>query len=65
MAEVKRALELDPPALVINQEVGMTLYTTRQYDQAIGQYRRNARVGSRLPPGAPMARGLLSAKRDV
>ena len=35
--EIKRAQELDPLSLIINGELGMPFYFTRQYDKAIEQ----------------------------
>jgi eukaryotic-like serine/threonine-protein kinase len=40
IAEVKRALELDPLSLTINYFLGNTYNFARQYDQAIEQYRK-------------------------
>ncbi|MGB2888579.1 MAG: tetratricopeptide repeat protein, partial [Candidatus Acidiferrales bacterium] len=40
IAEVKRALELDPLSLIINRTLGQVFYLARQYDQAIEQLRK-------------------------
>jgi TolB-like protein/tetratricopeptide (TPR) repeat protein len=40
IAEVKRAIELDPLSLVINTDLGNTYYRARRYDQAIDQLRK-------------------------
>jgi serine/threonine protein kinase/tetratricopeptide (TPR) repeat protein len=40
IAEVKRALELDPLSLTINWILGVAYNFARQYDQAIEQYRK-------------------------
>jgi TolB-like protein/DNA-binding winged helix-turn-helix (wHTH) protein len=40
LAESKRALELEPMHLVINGHLGWHYYNSRQYDQAIEQYRK-------------------------
>src|SRR3989304_6092867 len=37
---IKRALELDPLALLFNSNLGWAYYFTRQYDQAIEQARK-------------------------
>jgi TolB-like protein/Flp pilus assembly protein TadD len=37
IAEVKRALELDPLSLIINADLGRTYYFARRYDEAIEQ----------------------------
>ncbi|MCI0525947.1 MAG: tetratricopeptide repeat protein, partial [Nitrospira sp.] len=40
IAEIQKALELDPLSLIINRDVGLTLYFARRYDPAIEQYRK-------------------------
>jgi adenylate cyclase len=40
LAEIRRALELDPLSVIINQDVGEILYWLRRYDEAIEQERR-------------------------
>jgi adenylate cyclase len=40
LAEIQRALELDPLSLGINTALGHVLYLSRQYDRAIEQYRK-------------------------
>jgi tetratricopeptide (TPR) repeat protein len=37
IAEIKRALELDPLSLIINQNLGESYYYARRFDQAIEQ----------------------------
>ena len=37
IAEVKRALELDPLSLIINADLGRTYISSRRYDEAIEQ----------------------------
>jgi tetratricopeptide (TPR) repeat protein len=44
IAEVKRALELDPLSLVINADVGTVLTSARRYDQAIEQLRKTVEM---------------------
>ena len=44
VAEVKRALELDPLSLVINADVGTILTNARRYDQAIEQLRKTVEM---------------------
>jgi eukaryotic-like serine/threonine-protein kinase len=39
-AEIRRAQELDPLSLIIDQNIGLQLYYARRYDDAIQQYRR-------------------------
>jgi serine/threonine-protein kinase len=38
LAQLKRAQQLDPLSLVINQSIGWAYYLSRQYDQAVVQY---------------------------
>ena len=40
IAELKRALQLDPLSLIINADLGVGLVTARRYDEAIGQLRK-------------------------
>ena len=40
IAELKRGIELDPLSLVINTDLGSTLYRARRYDEAIAQMRK-------------------------
>jgi TolB-like protein/Tfp pilus assembly protein PilF len=40
IAELKRALQLDPLSLVINADLGVALVTARRYDKAIAQLRK-------------------------
>jgi len=40
IAEVKRAVELDPLSLIINSDLGNTYYNARRYDEAIEQLRK-------------------------
>src|SRR5262249_52215363 len=40
IAQVKRAIELDPLSLVINSDLGNTYYRARRYDEAIAQLRK-------------------------
>jgi tetratricopeptide (TPR) repeat protein len=44
IAEVTRALELDPLSLVINADVGTVLTSARRYDQAIEQLRKTVEM---------------------
>ena len=40
VAEVKRAVELDPLSIIINADLGNTLFSTGRYDEAIQQLRK-------------------------
>ena len=40
IAQLKRAIELDPLSLVINSDLGNTYYRARRYDDAIAQLRK-------------------------
>jgi Tfp pilus assembly protein PilF len=44
MAQVRRALELDPLSAVINRNLGDVLLFQRKYDQAIEQYRKTLEI---------------------
>jgi eukaryotic-like serine/threonine-protein kinase len=44
IAEVRRAVELDPLSLIINTNSGTVLYWARQFDLAIEQYRKTIRI---------------------
>ena len=37
IAELKRAVQLDPLSLIINSDLGLVYYTARRYDQAVEQ----------------------------
>jgi serine/threonine protein kinase/Tfp pilus assembly protein PilF len=41
IAELKRALQLDPLSLIINADLGAGLVTVRRYDEAIAQLRKS------------------------
>jgi TolB-like protein/DNA-binding winged helix-turn-helix (wHTH) protein/Tfp pilus assembly protein PilF len=49
-AEKKRALELEPLSLVINFEVGLASYFSRNYNQAIDQFQKTLELDSNFPP---------------
>ena len=49
LAESRRAEELDPLSLMINLNVGMTLFYIRQYDQAINQCKRTIELDPNFP----------------
>src|SRR5438552_7189640 len=40
VAELKRAVELDPLSLIINSDLGVVFFNARRYDEAIAQYRK-------------------------
>ncbi len=44
IAELKKAVELDPFSGIVNSNLGWTLYLARQYDQAIAQYRKTLEI---------------------
>jgi serine/threonine-protein kinase len=50
LAEVRRAQELDPLSLIINDNVGWYLYLARQYDQAIEQLRKTLELDASFSP---------------
>ncbi len=49
-AEKKRALELEPLSLIINFEVGLASYFSRNYDQAIDQFQKTLELDANFPP---------------
>ncbi len=44
IAEVKRAVELDPLSPIINADLGITFYLARRYDDAIDQLRKTLAI---------------------
>jgi serine/threonine-protein kinase len=50
LAERKRALELDPLSLIINFELGLAFYYSRDYDQAIEQFQKTLELEQNFPP---------------
>jgi TolB-like protein/Tfp pilus assembly protein PilF/tRNA A-37 threonylcarbamoyl transferase component Bud32 len=49
-AEKKRAQELEPLSLVINFEVGLAFYLSRNYEQAIDQFQKTLELDANFPP---------------
>jgi len=49
-AEKKRALELEPLSLIINFEVALASYLSRNYDQAIDQFQKTLELDANFPP---------------
>ena len=49
LAEMKRALELDPLSLIINASLGWEYVFLRQYDRAIAQCRKTVEMEPRFP----------------
>ncbi len=50
LAEIRRALELDPLSLIINDVYGWIYYEGRQYDQAIQQYTKTLEMDPSYVP---------------
>lgn len=50
LAEIERALELDPKSLIVNTSVGWQHYFARQYDQAIEQYQMTLEMDPNFAP---------------
>jgi tetratricopeptide (TPR) repeat protein len=44
VAEAKRALELDPLSIIINADLGNTLFSAHRYDEAIEQLRKTVEM---------------------
>jgi tetratricopeptide (TPR) repeat protein len=49
-AEGKRAKELEPLSLIINFEVALAFYHSRNYDQAIDQFQKTLELDPNFPP---------------
>jgi TolB-like protein/DNA-binding winged helix-turn-helix (wHTH) protein/Tfp pilus assembly protein PilF len=49
-AEKKRALELEPLSLIMNFEVGLASYFSRNYNQAIDQFQKTLELDANFPP---------------
>ncbi len=49
IAELKKSLEIDPLALVVNANLGRLYFWQRQYDRALQQYRRTLEIDPRFP----------------
>jgi DNA-binding winged helix-turn-helix (wHTH) protein/TolB-like protein len=49
MAEMRRAQELDPQAMIIHSEIGLIYYEMRQYDQAVEQLSKTLEMDASLP----------------
>jgi TolB-like protein/DNA-binding winged helix-turn-helix (wHTH) protein/Tfp pilus assembly protein PilF len=49
-AEKKLALELEPLSLIINFEVGLASYFSRNYNQAIDQFQKTLELDANFPP---------------
>ncbi len=49
LAEIKRALELDPVSLSINTSAGSRLYFARRYDRALEQLRKAIELDANFP----------------
>jgi tetratricopeptide (TPR) repeat protein len=55
IAEIKRALEIDPLSLVINSDVGIVFSSAQQYDLAIEQFKK----AMEMDPNYPDAHAML------
>lgn len=49
IAEMKKAVELDPLSLIINTNLGRTYFLARQYDKALEQYRKTLDLDPTFP----------------
>ena len=49
IAEARRALELDPLSLIINEALGNVFYFARQYDEAIEQLQKTLELDPNFP----------------
>ncbi|MGH9433804.1 MAG: tetratricopeptide repeat protein [Terriglobia bacterium] len=50
IAEMRRALEIDPLSLIYNTDLGWTLFIARRYDAAIQQYRQTLEMDPHFEP---------------
>ena len=50
IAEIRRAQELDPLSLIVNDVVGWIYYEGRQYDQSIQQYKKTLEIDPHYVP---------------
>ena len=50
IAEIKKAQQLDPLSLIINQGVGGKFLYARRYDEAMAQFQRTLELYPRFPP---------------
>ena len=50
IAEKKRAVELEPLSLIINFELGLAFYYSRDYDRAIEQFQKTLELDQNFPP---------------
>jgi len=51
LAEMKRALELDPLSLIINLNLGVAYMDNGRFDQAIAQFRKTLEMDNNFAPG--------------
>jgi eukaryotic-like serine/threonine-protein kinase len=51
IAELKKSLEVDPLALIVNAQLGVLYFWQREYDRALQQYRRTLEID----PGSAIA----------
>jgi eukaryotic-like serine/threonine-protein kinase len=49
LAELRRALDLDPFSLIINKNYGNSLYYARRYDESIGQLKKTIELNPNFP----------------
>jgi len=57
IAELKKSLEIDPLALIVNANLGWLYFWQRQYDRALQQYRRTLEI----EPGFVQAHNFISS----
>jgi tetratricopeptide (TPR) repeat protein len=54
IAERKLAQEMDPLSPIVNFELGLALYLTRDYDKAIEQFQKTLELDPNFPPASQM-----------
>jgi|GraSoiStandDraft_46_1057282.scaffolds.fasta_scaffold11918_1 eukaryotic-like serine/threonine-protein kinase len=63
--EGKRAIELDPLSLIINADLGTTLFLARRYDEAVAQLRATLTLDGNFAYAHDMLGSVLLVKGDV
>jgi eukaryotic-like serine/threonine-protein kinase len=63
--EGKRAIELDPLSLIINADLGTTLFLARRYDEAVAQLRATLTLDGNFAYVHDMLGSVLLVKGDV
>ena len=65
IAEMKKAVGLDPLSLIINTNLGRTYFLARQYDKALEQYRKTLELEPTFPRAHDRLRNCTSKKARI